>query len=45
MKAYAVLPDEVMADEAAVARVLAQAVAFTASLPPKEKKKVKKKRG
>ena len=38
MKAYAVIPDEVVADEAALAETLAKAVAFTAALPPKEKK-------
>jgi hypothetical protein len=37
MKAYAVLPDETVADEEAVARVLAQAVRFTAAMPVKEK--------
>ena len=38
MKAYAVIPDEVVADEAALAEVLATAVAFTAALAPKERK-------
>jgi hypothetical protein len=37
MKDYALIPDDVLADEPALAEVLAQAVAFTASLPPKEK--------
>ena len=32
MKAYAVIPDDVVADEAALAEVLAQAVSFTAAL-------------
>jgi TfoX/Sxy family transcriptional regulator of competence genes len=45
MKAYAVLPDEVLADEAAVERALARAVAFTASLPPKERKEKKAGKG
>jgi hypothetical protein len=44
MKHYAVLPDEVVAEEEALAGVLAAAVAFTASLPPKAKKAVKTKR-
>jgi TfoX/Sxy family transcriptional regulator of competence genes len=44
MKDYALVPDEVLADEAALADLLAHAVAFTAKLPPKEKKpKAKKK--
>jgi hypothetical protein len=38
MKDYALVPDDVLADEAALSEVLAKAVAFTASLPPKEKK-------
>ena len=38
MKDYSLVPDDVLADEEALAKVLAQAVAFTASLPPKEKK-------
>jgi TfoX/Sxy family transcriptional regulator of competence genes len=38
MKDYALVPDDVVADEEALADVLAQAVGFTASLPPKEKK-------
>lgn len=45
MKAYAVLPDEVVADEEALAKVLALAVAFTAALPPKVKKVGRKKAG
>jgi TfoX/Sxy family transcriptional regulator of competence genes len=39
MKAYAVIPDDVVVDEAALAEALAKAVAFTAALPAKEKKK------
>ncbi|HEY2178611.1 MAG TPA: TfoX/Sxy family protein [Caulobacteraceae bacterium] len=42
MKAYAVLPDDTLADEEAVAQVLAQAVALTAALPVKEKKQKRK---
>ena len=38
MRAYAVIPDEVVADEERLAQVLAKAVEFTATLPPKEKK-------
>ena len=38
MKGYVLVPDDVLADEAALATLLAQAVAFTATLPPKEKK-------
>ena len=38
MKDYALLPDDILADEAATAATLARAVAFTAVLPPKEKK-------
>jgi TfoX/Sxy family transcriptional regulator of competence genes len=45
MKDYALIPDEVLADEAALATALADAVAFTASLPPKEKKARKPKAG
>lgn len=45
MKAYAVIPDDVVADEAALAEVLAKAVAFTAALPPKAKKPARKKAG
>lgn len=43
MKAYAVIPDVVVADEARLAEVLAAAVRFTAALPPKAKKAAKKK--
>lgn len=42
MKAYAVIPDDVVADEQALAEVLGQAVRFTASLPPKAAKAKKK---
>lgn len=45
MKAYAVIPDDVVADEAALAEVLAKAAAFTAGLPPKVKKPARKKAG
>jgi TfoX/Sxy family transcriptional regulator of competence genes len=38
MKDYTRLPDPVLADEAAVADLLARSLAFTASLPPKVKK-------
>ena len=38
MKDYALVPDDVLADDEALAAVLAKAVAFTAALPPKEKK-------
>ena len=44
MKDYSLVPDDVLADEEALAAVLAQAVAFTASLPPKEKKAKKAKK-
>lgn len=37
MKDYALIPDDVIADEARLAMTLAQAVSFTAALPPKEK--------
>jgi TfoX/Sxy family transcriptional regulator of competence genes len=37
MRDYLALPDEVLADEAAVARTLAAAFAFAAALPPKVK--------
>jgi hypothetical protein len=37
MKAYAVLPPSVVADDEAVEAWVARAIAFTASLPPKEK--------
>jgi len=42
MRGYALIPDDVLADEAALAAVLSKAVAFTAALPPKEKKQKKK---
>jgi len=42
MKGYTLIPDEVIADEAELAAELARAVAFTAQLPPKEKKAAKK---
>jgi hypothetical protein len=45
MTAYAVIPDDVVADEAALAEVLAKAVAFTAALPPKARKPARKKAG
>jgi TfoX/Sxy family transcriptional regulator of competence genes len=45
MKAYAVIPDDVVADEAALAEVLARSAAFTAALPPKEKNKPARKTG
>jgi hypothetical protein len=38
MKDYTLIPDDVLADEEALAAVLAKAVSFTATLPPKEKK-------
>jgi len=38
MKDYALVPDDVLADDERLAEVLAQAVAFTATLPPKERK-------
>jgi TfoX/Sxy family transcriptional regulator of competence genes len=43
MKDYAMVPDEVLADETALAELLAKAVGFTAGLPPKEKKAKKPK--
>jgi TfoX/Sxy family transcriptional regulator of competence genes len=43
MKAYAVIPDEVVADEEKLVGVLARAVAFTAVQPPKAKKPAKSK--
>jgi len=43
MRAYAVIPDAVVADEQGLAAVLAKAVGFTAALPPKEKKAAKRK--
>jgi hypothetical protein len=42
MKAYAVIPDDIVADEAALAEVLAKAVGFTASMPPKAPKAKRK---
>jgi TfoX/Sxy family transcriptional regulator of competence genes len=44
MKAYAVIPDDVVADEQALAEVLARSVSFTVALPPKPPK-LKKKTG
>jgi TfoX/Sxy family transcriptional regulator of competence genes len=38
MKGYVLIPDEVMADEEALTAAIAKAVAFTATLPAKEKK-------
>jgi hypothetical protein len=38
MAGYALVPDEVLADEAALAALIARAVAFTATLPVKQKK-------
>lgn len=38
MKGYVLVPDETLADEAELAALVVRAVAFTASLPPKEKK-------
>jgi TfoX/Sxy family transcriptional regulator of competence genes len=43
MKAYAVIPDEVVADETELAEVLAKAVAHTAALPAKVRKAARKK--
>jgi hypothetical protein len=43
MKGYTLIPDEVIADEAQLGAELAKAVAFTADLPPKEKKAATKK--
>lgn len=42
MKGYVLIPDDILADEAALAKSLTQAIAFTASLPPKEKAAKKK---
>jgi TfoX/Sxy family transcriptional regulator of competence genes len=42
MKAYAVIPDDVVADDEALAEVLAKAVSFTAALPPKAPKAKRK---
>ena len=44
MAGYVLVPDDVLADEAALTPLLAKAVAFTAALPPKEKKAAKKAR-
>ena len=41
MKGYVLVPDDVVADEGALAETLARAVSFTGSLPPKEKKVAK----
>lgn len=41
MKAYTRLPDDIVADDMALADLLAEALAFTTSLPPNEKKKRK----
>jgi TfoX/Sxy family transcriptional regulator of competence genes len=38
MAGYTLAPDDVLADETALAALIAQAVAFTATLPVKEKK-------
>jgi len=38
MKAYFVMPEEVLEDEERFTQVLAAAYAFTSALPPKEKK-------
>ena len=43
MKGYTLIPDDVIADEAALGAELAKAVSFTATLPAKEKKPAKKK--
>jgi TfoX/Sxy family transcriptional regulator of competence genes len=43
MKGYALIPDDILADEERLTQTLAKAVAFTAAMPPKEKK-VKPKR-
>src|SRR5579871_347366 len=37
MRVYVLIPDDVLADEAALAAALANAVAFTATLAPKER--------
>lgn len=42
MRGYALIPDDVLADEARLAETLAKAVAFTAAMPVKEKKAKKK---
>jgi TfoX/Sxy family transcriptional regulator of competence genes len=38
MAGYVLVPDDVLADEAALAALIAQAVAFTATVPAKQKK-------
>src|SRR5579864_6795866 len=38
MRGYALIPDKILADEERLADTLAKAVAFTAAMPPKEKK-------
>jgi TfoX/Sxy family transcriptional regulator of competence genes len=38
MRGYVLVPDDVLTDEAALAGLIVKAVAFTATLPPKEKK-------
>jgi TfoX/Sxy family transcriptional regulator of competence genes len=38
MKGYALIPDDILADEARLAETLVKAIAFTAAMPPKEKK-------
>lgn len=38
MAGYTLAPDEVLADEAALAALIKKAVAFTATLPPKQKR-------
>jgi TfoX/Sxy family transcriptional regulator of competence genes len=43
MKGYALIPDDILADEERLTATLAKAVAFTAAMPPKEKKAAKKK--
>ena len=42
MTGYVLVPDDIVADEEALAATIAKAVAFTATLPPKEKKAKKK---
>jgi TfoX/Sxy family transcriptional regulator of competence genes len=42
MKGYALIPDDILADEERLTETLAKAVAFTAAMPPKEKKAKKK---
>ena len=44
MAGYLLVPDEVLADEPALAALIAKAVAFTATMPPKEKKAKKRAR-